>query len=418
MQRYRLDLSDFFADHRQKVFVGKRHEWKQISCLVKHIQCVFGINHVFITNDDGVLFLEEDDLDVIRESDLLRVCSSNSSKVTQQVCAPKQGAAPCDNDSCASVVEQNGKRKRISLSNEKLPPKKIKSSSGSESDDNDDSMDALPKTFHALESVAKNVDTTVDDIPKRKRIRKRKQKKKKELSPQKIVVKTYGKGKVPAIVRENGTAPNHIKFDKDESHNDSCSIAAKDEPYRNLNKTTVARVVKAVLQHSEPLNLNDDTPPIPDYVDDVNLDQTVINSQRKQKAQKPKKPVEIKQELIETNTNCAASPTWDTELEEAKEKFLSAYTGEEFWLTLQEALVNFPTISIPSTNDIIAYRLSSGQDQAAYLAFVERAFDGDSDDNPALKLYLRRLNTALSGASTMYTLDQLTEIRLVATYQP
>lgn len=72
MQRYQLNLSDFFTDHRQKVFVGKRDKWKRISCLTKHVRCVFGLNQIFITNDDGVLFMEEDNLDVIRESDLLR----------------------------------------------------------------------------------------------------------------------------------------------------------------------------------------------------------------------------------------------------------------------------------------------------------------------------------------------------------
>lgn len=72
MQRYQIDLSDFFVDHRQKVFVGKRDKWKLISCLVKHIGEVFGLKNIFITDSDGVLFLEDDSLDVIRESDLLR----------------------------------------------------------------------------------------------------------------------------------------------------------------------------------------------------------------------------------------------------------------------------------------------------------------------------------------------------------
>ncbi|XP_062546428.1 uncharacterized protein LOC134212504 [Armigeres subalbatus] len=417
MQRYQLNLSDFFTDHRQKVFVGKRDKWKRISCLTKHVRCVFGLNQIFITNDDGVLFMEEDNLDVIRESDLLRVHPSNSSKVAQQICAPGRAlVAPGDNESRVSDVKQNGKR--VSDAKENNVIKHMQSSSDSESDDDDDN--ALPKIFLELESVTRK-DGTVDDIPtpKRKRIRKRKSKKKKEDSPQKVVVKTYGKGKVPSIIQENGAAPNHIRFSKDDSHEDNGDNPAKDEPYRNLNKTTIARVVKAALQHSDPIILNDETPPIPDYVDDVNMDDTVINSHRKLKTRKPKKQLEVKQELIDTNTKRAASPTWDTELDEAKEKFLSEYTGEEFWLTLREALDNFPAISIPSTNDVIAYSVSSEHDQTSYLAFVERAIDGDSDASPALKLSLRRLNTTPSnGASIMYTLDQLTGIRLVATYQP
>ena len=72
MQRYQIDLSDFFADQRQKVFVGKRDKWKSISCLVKHVSSVFDLNEIYLTNGDGVLFLEDDNLDVIRESDLLR----------------------------------------------------------------------------------------------------------------------------------------------------------------------------------------------------------------------------------------------------------------------------------------------------------------------------------------------------------
>lgn len=414
MQRYQIDLSDFFVDHRQKVFVGKRDKWKLISCLVKHIGEVFGLKNIFITDSDGVLFLEDDSLDVIRESDLLRVHSSNSSKVAQEIYAPKRVAAV--DSPRATVVNQNGKRKRESTSNDKPTQRDI--SSSSESDSDDDNETTLPKILVGLESVCKK-DESIDEIPKpkRKRIRKRKSKKKQEETPQKVVVKTYGKGKVPAIVNDNGDSSQHIRFSKDDTPDEEGETPAKDEPYRNLNKTTVARVVKAVLQSSEPLTLNNESPSIPDYVDDLHMDQSVVNSQRKQKNRKQKKSLEIKQELIEMDTNRAPSPTWDFELDQAKENFLSSYIGEEFWTTLQEALENFPTISIPSVNDIIAYRLPS-EDQITYLAFVERADDGDSDGNPSLKLKLRRLNTTSPTEMITYTLDQLTEIRLIATYQP
>lgn len=422
MQRYQIDLSDFFADQRQKVFVGKRDKWKSISCLVKHVSSVFDLNEIYLTNGDGVLFLEDDNLDVIRESDLLRAHTSTSLKATQEISAPKRVAAK--DRSRASVVNQNGKRKREPSPNVKPMLRETSSSSGSESDDeDDDDTDVLPKIFVGLESMKK--DETVEEIPKpkRKRIRKRKSKKVQEqVTPQKVVVKTYGKGKVPAIVKENGIASQHIRFSKDAASGDEDEIPTKNEPYRNLNKSTVARVVKAVIQPSEPMPLNDDCPPpIPDYLDDLNMDQTVVNSHTKQSKRKQKKSLAVKQELIEANTIRAPSPTWDSELDQAKENFLSNYTGEDFWNNLQEVLINFPAITIPSVNDIIAYRLTA-EDRLSYLAFVERVDDGDSEHCPSMKLKLRRLNTPSSpgGAliTTTYTLDQLMEIRLVATYQP
>ncbi|XP_065087369.1 uncharacterized protein LOC135709099 [Ochlerotatus camptorhynchus] len=424
MQRYTVDLSDLFSDHRQKVFVGRRHQWKHIACLLEHIRCVFHLDsHIYLTNSENVLFPEREDLDVIQESDQLIVHPSNSLNGTQQISAPKGTA---DGESRVAVVNQNGKRKRDPLPKLKLAKSSQivqESSSDSDSDDDDNEDNLLPKIFVELESMSRQ-DESVQELPKpkRKRIRKRKSKKVEVDTPPKVIVKTYGKSKVPAINTENETHTTHIRFDnangeiKDKEI--ECDVLAKKEPYRNLNKIIVPRVIKAVSQPSVPLSLNDETPSVPDYEDvrDLNMADIVNKTQSKRQSRKRKKSLEIKQELIEANTERAVSPTWDTELDQAKETFLSTYSGEEFWVTLQDALENFPSIAIPSANDIIAYRI----DAQSYLALVERADDGESDDRPALKLTMRQLNGARTAQPVMVsaTLDQLTGIRLVATYQP
>lgn len=426
MQRYTVDLGGLFSDHRRKVFVGRRQQWKHVACLLEHIRYVFNLDsHIYLTNSDNVLFPEREELDVIQESDQLIVHSSNSlngTHDTHQISAQKE---PADGESRVAVVNQNGKRKRDSLSKLKptKPSPKVEESSSSDSDSSDDDDNVLPKLFVEMESMSRP-DESIQELPKpkRKRIRKRKSKKVEVNTPPKVVVKTYGKSKMPAIAVENGTHSNHIRFGKAANGeiSDEETENAKNEPYRNLNKITVPRVIKAVQQPSAPLALNGETPSVPDYEDDPGRNMVDTAKKTKTAKRQPrtrKKSLEIKQELIEANTERAASPTWDTEMDQAKETFLSAYSGAEFWVTLQDALENFPTIAIPSVNDIIAYQI----DAQSYLALVERADDGESDDRPALKLTMRKLNGAAQAAQPVMlsaTLDQLTGIRLVATYQP
>lgn len=73
MERYTLDLSRVFSDHRQKVFVGRRTSWKHIKCLLDHVRSIFEISaNIYLTNGDNVLFPDFEVLDVILNTDMLR----------------------------------------------------------------------------------------------------------------------------------------------------------------------------------------------------------------------------------------------------------------------------------------------------------------------------------------------------------
>lgn len=73
MQRYTLDLSALFSDHRAKTFVRRRNQWTRIRCLQDHVRAMFQIEpECYLTNEADVFFPEAEDLDVIQEGDLIR----------------------------------------------------------------------------------------------------------------------------------------------------------------------------------------------------------------------------------------------------------------------------------------------------------------------------------------------------------
>ncbi|XP_055543861.1 uncharacterized protein LOC129729363 [Wyeomyia smithii] len=394
MQRYTLDLSEFYSDHRQKIFVGKRGAWKRIGSLLEHVRYAFQLPEIYFTNQDDVLFPEIEDLDVILESDLIKVRKiSNSYSNAHIVRSPSKSLTVEPR-----AFQQNGNGKH-----------KLESSADSSSES--DADDSLPKIFTGLKSRLKNNETHQELLkPKRKRIRKRKSKKKDEdAPPPKVIVKTYGRTKMPAIVADDGVEKKHIRFNEDDPTEKAECI---EEPYRNLNKSIAPRIVKASQQTSHTI-CNNDAPTVPEYKDSpiIGLQDAVCISKRNKSQRQPRKSLEIKQELITASTPIPTVAS-NGEVDHHKEKFIISYSGIEFWSSLQEVLPNFPLIEIPSENDIITFRYRD----VDYLAFVERADDGENDASPALKLTLRRLNTDNSEHITV-TLDYLTEMRLVATYQ-
>lgn len=315
-------------------------------------------------------------------------------------------------------MQNNIAKPKACASNETLKRKyesfireeKANRDSGSESEEEENN---LPKKPTRLETVAATSESVQEaEKPKRKRIRKRKSKKKEDTPSPKVVVKTYGKSKIPPIVIENGESANHVRFSEDDE--EKTDIQSREEPYMNCNRNVVPRVVCSVSQSSV-TTWNDEIPSVPEYDDTttVELDDIVQNGQRNRtRSRKPKKAVEIKQELIDINTAREQSPTWDTEINEDKERFLSNYSGEEFWAGLRDAVENFPAISIPSVHDIIAYRLEGEH----WLSFVERV-DGDDESNMFVStLTLRKLNI-VKPCTSRVKLIQLTDVRLVATYQ-
>ncbi|XP_053696033.1 uncharacterized protein LOC128743467 [Sabethes cyaneus] len=392
MQRYTLDLSEFYSDHRQKIFVGRRVAWKRVDCLLEYVRNTFQLADVCLTNQDNVLFPETEDLDVILASDQVKVRRiSNSYNGTHNGRSPPVktfAAEPRVGQQNGSYVQQES------------------DSSSSESD-----VDCLPKIFVGLEKLNKS-DEALQELPKpkRKRIRKRKSKKNEDPPPPKVIVKTYGKNKMPSIVTDNEAEKKHIRFTEDDLHKEDECI---EEPYRNLNKSTTPRIVRASLQAADAI-CNDDAPSVPEYEDTpiIELEDVI---RKKGKNRQPRKSLAIKQELISANVSngqASISPTCTDKVDKEKETFLANYSGFEFWNNLVDALENFPLIAIPSENDIIAYRYA----ETDYLAFVERADDGEDDTSPALKLTLRQLNTD-NAEQIMVALDHLTKIRLVATYQ-
>ncbi|XP_058815814.1 uncharacterized protein LOC131679181 isoform X2 [Topomyia yanbarensis] len=435
MQRYTLNLSNIFPDHRQKVFVGRRKDWQLISCLQDYVRSSFRLQgEVYLTNEDGILFPESEGLELILGTDQLVVHISNETTDTQSINAPvlngkRKLKSFDDEDNLSEVftrpqsmsknyVEELTKPKTngIQKLNSDKKTEKVENTSNdiktisasalekndlprdskqngkrkfepSHSSDSESDGEKLPQIFVGLESMTKNDDIEEPVKPKRKRIRKRKLKKKDEEVTPKVVVKTYD------------------EEDKREQ---------KEEPYTNLNKNTVPRIVKAVVQTTAPV-WNQEVPTIPDYEDvpAIELDEVVTAIQPQKRQRQRKKSVEIKQETIDFKLKREASPTWDAEVDQAREKFISNYCGNDVWNSLRDVLGNFPAITIPSESDIIAYRYSG----EAYLAFVERADDGENDASPALKLTLRRLNAANSKIMTV-GLDQLSDVRLIATYQP
>lgn len=404
MQRFRLDLSDLFLDHRAKIFVHRKQQWNRVRCLLDHVRATFQIQpECYLTNESDVLFPEVEDLDVIQEGDLIRVRVTNSCD-TQQKSAQKK----------VSIDEpraQSDKRKHVSSS----------SSGDDSSSDSDDDDEILPKIFAGVEKTCKSKadEEKLEAKSKRKRVRKRKSKKVAETPPPKVIVKTYGKIKTAPIVIRNGDSSGHVRFGESDKDEEVSSV--KVEPYRNLNRTVIPRVVKAVrVENCQ--SWSDDIPAVPEYDIGLEVEVNQIPNGAKSRKKKPshekpsaKKTVEIKQETIEAATRPTRdpSPTWDTqEADPEKESFIANYTGAEFWESLRSSVENFPSIPFPSVNDVIAYNgRSSGE---TYLAFVERVDEGD-----ASKFTLRRLNCSSSATSTeSATLKQLTEIRLVATYQP
>ncbi|XP_055609151.1 uncharacterized protein LOC129756326 [Uranotaenia lowii] len=433
MERYKLDLSQVFSDYRKKVFLGRRKQWKRVGCLMDYLRSAFHVQHdVVLTSTDEVWFPETEELDVIRETDNLIVKLSNSSAIgTQKVSSPLK-AGNFQTVEARGEAIQNGKRKRESSSDESDSGTSIPVSSDS-SDENDQLVEVFSKTQNLLTPPRDK--PPVDAKPKRKRIRKRKSKKKMEPVEPKIIVKTYGKSKVPPIVL-NGDASKHTRFGDDNSETDELKTE-KDEPYRNLNKVTNPRIIKAINEIPSRSPKHQSLPSIPDYVDllsanlydvaDTTQLETKPTKKQKSQAQKNKNPrsmenssknisVEIKQELIDQSNASEShpmSPTWDTDIDKEKEAFISSYQGSEFWSHLKPELENFPIISIPSLHEIIAYQQCNDDSGHIYLSFVERATDEE--------LTLRLLN-GLSNADNTFNqiktiaLNQLTTIRLIASY--
>lgn len=389
MQRYTLDLSEHFSDQRGKIFVRRKQHWSRVHCLLDHVRRTFQIQpECYLTNEEDILFPEAEDLDVIQETDRIRVRVSNSCG-TQPKCAPTRVAV--------EARVQNGKRKHVSTS-----------SGSSSSSDSDDEIETLPKIFSAVEKVLRDDEEKPEVKPKRKRVRKRKSKKKvEETPPPKVVVKTYGKTKAPPIVIGNGDSGGHVRFDESDKEDEEVKV----EPYRNLNRTVTPRVVMAVpVENGQ--TWNDDIPAVPEY--DVGAVETKKSNSKNKSS---KKSVKIKQETIEAATRQQrdSSPTWDDEPEvQPKETFIANYSGVEFYESLKSSIENFPSIALPSANDVIACGVAG----ESYLAFVESVVDGDDGGNDATKLTLRRLNCNSAASAEATTLNQLTEIRLVATYQP
>lgn len=395
MQRYTLDLNEFYSDHRQKIFVCRRNTWKHVSCLLGHVRNAFQLPKVCLINQDDVLFPDSEDLDVILETDQIKVRRLSNSL--------NGSPTPLKSSIVETrVCKQNGTAKR-----------KLESSVGSSSESDTD--DRLPKIFAGLENLTKTDETKNEELPKpkRKRIRKRKSKKKDEdVTPPKVIVKTYGKNKIPTIISNDGGETKHIRFSDDDAIKEDEII---EESYRNLNKNVVPRIVKASLQFSHTV-FNNDAPAVPEYEDTpvVELEDVIGTNQRKTRYRPPPTSLEIKQELISANMNDHQSLPITTErVDHAKETFLANYSGLEFWNSLQNVLENFPTIEIPNENDIIACRYRDDD----YLTFVERVSDGVDDASPALKLTMRRLNVDNDKRTFVVALDQLTKMRLVATYQ-
>uniref|UniRef100_A0A182RRH0 Coilin_N domain-containing protein n=1 Tax=Anopheles funestus TaxID=62324 RepID=A0A182RRH0_ANOFN len=198
MKRYLLDLSELYTDHRQKAYIGYRDTWTTVGCIIRTIRHTFNIeSDVYICSEDGIFYPAGESVDLIRDDKTIKVL-------------------PIKEVSKENIVsDDESSHRRIS------------------------SIHQESSTYEDIESILLGLPK-----PKRRRVRKRKIKQDadKEAAPPTVSVV---KAKVPRT--ETDTKQNgHIRFSNEESQSSIGSKSSDELPYRNLNHTMKARVVRAV----------------------------------------------------------------------------------------------------------------------------------------------------------------------------
>uniref|UniRef100_A0A182WQ28 Coilin_N domain-containing protein n=1 Tax=Anopheles minimus TaxID=112268 RepID=A0A182WQ28_9DIPT len=204
MKRYLLDLSELYTDHRKKAYIGYRTAWTTVGCVIRTIQNTFHIeSDVYICSEDGIFYPAMESVELIRDETTLKVLPT--------------------------VHEREEKI----VSDDEPPNWRVThiQQESSRYEDIESVLSGLPK-------------------PKRRRVRKRKIKQvtNEEVSSQPV---PQEKESVQQTDTENQHQQNgHIRFCNEESQSsDSSKLSEKLEselPYRNLNRTMKARVVRAV----------------------------------------------------------------------------------------------------------------------------------------------------------------------------
>nr|XP_040234399.2 uncharacterized protein LOC120956749 [Anopheles coluzzii] len=201
MKRYLLDLSALYSDHRQKAYIGYRAAWTTVGCLIRTVQDTFGIaSDLYVCSEDGIFYPECENVGLIHDGETLRIL-------------PK------------AHVES---RKRSNTVSDDEPRKRTAANAQQES-----------STYEDIESTLLGLPK-----PKRRRIRKRKSKT--------IVEEQQPSQPVPSAPIQQPTVDEtqngHVRFPDEESQSSEGKASSGDPelPYRNLNRTMKARVVRAV----------------------------------------------------------------------------------------------------------------------------------------------------------------------------
>uniref|UniRef100_A0A182Y5M4 Coilin_N domain-containing protein n=1 Tax=Anopheles stephensi TaxID=30069 RepID=A0A182Y5M4_ANOST len=203
MKRYLLDLSELFTDHRRKAYIGYRPTWTTVASVIGSIRCTFNIQpDLYICSEDGIFYPEGESVELIEDEQVIKVL-------------PKEHVAKEKTRS-----DDEPRKRRVS--------NLLQESSTYE--DIEATLLSLPK-------------------PKRRRVRKRKTKQdsREEPAPSQTLPRTE-EAKVQQPVSDTEHNNGHIRFSHQESQSSEGSKSSEEVelPYRNLNRTMKARVVRAV----------------------------------------------------------------------------------------------------------------------------------------------------------------------------
>uniref|UniRef100_A0A182PB12 Coilin_N domain-containing protein n=1 Tax=Anopheles epiroticus TaxID=199890 RepID=A0A182PB12_9DIPT len=270
MLRYLLNLSALYSDYRQKAYIGHRPSWNTVGCLIRTVRQIFSIeSDLYVCSEEGVLYPESESVDLLEDELILKIF-------------PKV------------PVEA---RKKTSSFSEDEPRKRNATSIPQES-----------STYEDIESVLLGLPK-----PKRRRVRKRKVKhiaEEEQPSSTKPSVPSVQVKQPVTVSTENG----HVRFPEEEPHSgEERALDEPEAPYRNLNRTMKARVVRAVspstLVHKKTMN---DPPPSKDNGDAGNTSESdKCNSNTSVKARivralGTQNAVEVKREQLEANKHVQA----------------------------------------------------------------------------------------------------------------
>lgn len=194
--KYLLDLSELFSDHRRKAYILHRDSWTTVGCIARTIRETFQIEHALhICNEDGIFYPASETIDIIWEDNVLKILP-------------------------AEQLERNNL------------------------DTQDESHDKNTSNTLQESSTYEDIESVLLGLPKPKRRRVRKRKVKATETDKDTIEQpsppAKRKVKETQLTEQNG----HIHFASEETQ--PRKEKEDDLPYRNLNQTMKARVVRAV----------------------------------------------------------------------------------------------------------------------------------------------------------------------------